>query len=134
MANHMQEIARMLGVEMGEEFEVDYGKGRVATAKLKQSGLEVLNTNFGFYGDINRVLLEYLLNGSCTIKHKPWKPSIGEQYYFIDVDRVGWEAWAENVIDMTLYKLGNCYKTREEANANIDKWKAFYASDEILEV
>ena len=134
MANHMKAIASMLGVEMDEEFEVDYGKGRVATAKLKQSGLEVLNTNFGFYGDINRVLLEYLLNGSCTIKREPWKPDNEEEYYVVGSDGIEHEYWYGDHVDFSLYKLGNCYKTYEEAAANISKWNAFYASDEVLEV
>ena len=37
-------------------------------------------------------------------------------------------------IDRMLYKLGNFYRTAEEAEANRDKWVAFYASDEVLEV
>ena len=36
--------------------------------------------------------------------------------------------------DKTFYKLGNCYRTCEEAEANRDKWVKFYVSDEVLEV
>lgn len=35
---------------------------------------------------------------------------------------------------MNYYKLGNCYRTKAEAEFNRDKWMAFYASDEVLEV
>ena len=135
MKGYMKEVAHMLGVELKEEFEVDYGKGRVATAKLKPSGLEVINTNFDFYGDINRLLLECLLNGSCTIKRKQRMPSYGERYYYVAPYGVmGTTKWASHASDMVLYKLGNCYSTMEEANENRDKWKAFYASTDILEV
>ena len=134
MKGYMKEVAHLLGVKLYEEFEVDYGKGRVATAKFKQSGLEVLNINFDFYGDINRVLLESLLNGSCTIKRKPWKPNIDESYYHVCPEYIERDVWCGDEIDITFYKLGNCYKTHEEAEANFDKWKSFYASDEVLGV
>ena len=42
MANHMKEVANILGVDLDEEFEVDYGKGRIVTAKITKCGLQVV--------------------------------------------------------------------------------------------
>ena len=42
--------------------------------------------------------------------------------------------WTDRTLDYSLYKLGNCYRTEEEAESNRDKWVTFYASDEVLEV
>ena len=127
MANHMSEVTKMLGVELGEDFEI---KGYNGTYYL-------------VYGGLYRVegrckcekILHDLLVGDCVIKHKPWKPIINDTYYFVRSDGdVSSAQWINNVWDSSIYKLGNCYRTREEADANRDKWIAFYASDEVLEV
>lgn len=134
MANHMKEVAHILGVELGEEFEVDYGKGKTAIAKITECGLHTIYVNFEFHGDLNRATLDWLLGGACNIRYKPWKPSIDERYYCIGIEGLECEVWIGDMADIYLYKLGNCYKTQEEAEANRDKWVAFYSSDEVLEV
>jgi hypothetical protein len=56
-------------------------------------------------------------------------------YYFLDRNGdADCSYWNDNFVDICLYKLGNCYRTAQEAEVNRDKWKAFYASDEVLEV
>ena len=70
-----------------------------------------------------------------TIKRKPWKPCIDDT--FLLVDQIGYlisSKWRKYTEQLDLYKLGNCYRTYEEAGVNRDKWVAFYASDEVLEV
>ena len=64
-----------------------------------------------------------------------WKPKFCECYWMVNQygNAVGL-AWIDGYGDNFNYKLGNCYRTREEAEANRDKWVAFYASDEVLEV
>ncbi len=68
-----------------------------------------------------------------------WKPKDFEEYWVVDIDldccHVGTDvyySWCAACVNF--YKIGNCYKTKEEAEANIDKWISFYASDEVLEV
>lgn len=136
MANHMAEIAKMLGVEPGEEFEIDYGKGRKSTANITKTGLHIIDTNMvDFLGDLNRVTLDWLLIGYCTIKRKPWKPNDKDDFWYINragiVDK---KPYGGSVGHMNYYKLGNCYRSKQEAEANRDKWISFYASDEVLEV
>lgn len=133
MANHMTEVANMLGVELGEEFEIDYGGSDVIlSAKVTDTGFRIINSNsLEFSG----LFLNLLLSGQLKIKHKPWKPIINDIYYFVRSDGdVSSAQWISNVWDNSIYKLGNCYRTKEEAEANRDKWVAFYASDEVLEV
>ena len=127
MANHMPEVAKMLGVEIGEEFEINKQDGVFV---LCYDGL--LHTQSGF---MCNELLYSLLFGKYTIKCKPWKPKEGESYYVVETNGfIGVEEWWAETIDMNYYKLGNCYRTEEEAEANRDKWVAFYTSDEVLEV
>lgn len=136
MANHMAEVAKMLGVEIDEEFEIDYPHGEVSTAKITKTGLHIICTNLKFNSsELDLISFNWLLNGSCTIKRKPWRPKIREKYWVIVPDGDVCEySWSDSLGGRSNYKLGNCYRTREEAEANRDKWVAFYASDEVLEV
>lgn len=134
MANHMAEVAKMLGVELGEEFEVSRYPSVDCT--IKEGGLYIrgkdTQNDFSTYGD---VILINLLRGELTIKRKPWKPSIDDTFWLVDQngDLIS-SKWRKYTEQLDLYKLGNCYRTYEEAGVNRDKWVAFYASDEVLEV
>ena len=137
MANYMTEVAKMLGVELGEEFEIVFPKNLSchATAVLNESGIFIREHNLANQNFWQLSVLTNLLNGNYTIKCKPWKPTMYEYYWCIN--RYGeacHEIWANNTADIMFYKLGNCYRTREQAEANHGKWVAFYASDEVLEV
>ena len=59
----------------------------------------------------------YLLTGITTIKRKPWKPNKYGCYFFVDTDGCTIkEEWFDDCItDVLCYKLGNCYRTYEEA-------------------
>ena len=127
MANYMAEVAKMLGVELGEEFEIECCTG---TYYLTYDGL----FKNGLKWKCERTLSD-LLVGDRIIKRKHWKPTINDTYYFVRNDGyVNSVQWINNVWDHSIYKLGNCYRTREDADSNCDKWVAFYASDEVLEV
>lgn len=136
MKNHMNEVANMFGVKMGEEFEVVLGQEGTLIANITNTGLHVVKTNVTFCReDFNETILNGILVGRYRIKHKPWKPVHGSRFYYMGIDGdVRIDCWVNSVIDYTFYKLGNCYRTKEEAEANRDKWIAFYNSDEVLEV
>lgn len=60
---------------------------------------------------------------------------IDERFYVVTIDGgVMYKYWDDCSSHKNYYKLGNFYRTCEEAEANRDKWIAFYASDEVLEV
>ena len=133
MANHMAEVAKMLGVELGEEFEIDYGgDSTIVNAKVTDTGFRIINlNNLEFSG----LVLNLLLSGQLEIKRKSWKPKYNQCYYSIGPGGVLEPGrWMNDFIDVAMYKLGNCYRTAEEAEANRDKWVKFYESDEVLEV
>ena len=129
MANHMQEVAKMLGVELGEEFMCNNGYKYV----LREYGVAQSKYD-GFMGSFTNVLND-LLTGKLLIERKPYKPATGEEYWAIyPSGRAEHVMCIDDIIDHSFYKLGNCYRTAAEAVANRDKWVAFYASDEVLEV
>ena len=131
MANYMSQVAKMLGVELGERFDIN---GFNEFYFLETDGLYSFN---GTYCKCDEYFSK-LLAGELTIKHEPWKPKRGETYWYVEKDGDIWEMeWhpCRYMSDhVNRYKLGNCYRTRKEAEANRDKWVAFYASDEVLEV
>ena len=125
MANYMNEVAKMLGVEIGEEFYCN--DGYCFTYKITDRGLS-LN------GVLSAETLMMLLNGLLTIKRKPWKPNANDIFWSINADgNAVWSVWIGATQQLLCYKLGNCYRAEEEAVANRDKWISFYASDEVLE-
>lgn len=126
--NYMPEVAKVLGVELGEVFEID---GFNEAYFLDNDGLYCFN---GSYFKCNEKLSD-LLSGYLTIKRNHWKPKEDEEYWLVNqCGNVISLNWIDNFLCITNYKIGNCYRTKEEAKANRDKWVAFYASDEVLEV
>ena len=102
---------------------------------MTQSGVNVVEANVYDSYNFKAYLLRDLLVGSYTIKHKPWKPKDNDMYYYVNkVGNIEYDEWLSFWEDIILYKLGNCYRTIEEAEANKDKWLKFYESDEVLEV
>ena len=140
MANYMSEIAKMLGVELGEEFEIVFPEpcSCHATVMFTDGGVRIINTDVYDIYNFKAYVLRDLCTGAYGIKRKPWKPEDDETYWYIDENGEAWRNRFDNCEyasdHMNYYKLGNCYRTREEAEANRDKWVAFYASDEVLEV
>lgn len=127
MANYMADVANLLGVEIGEEFEIDRFNGIYV---LDDDGL------FPAEGGLNQfMLLTCLLTGEFNVKKKSWKPETDECFCYMDHNGICRSyGWDNNAHSLNYYKIGNCYHTPEEAEENRDKWVEFYASDEILEV
>ena len=128
--NYMKEVAKMLGVEIGEGFYINtHGDFEFV---FTENGL------FTMHGSaVCNNTLNSLLSGTAFIKRKPCKPEDGDEFYYVDY--AGYPVhFCTKGCDpddyLNYYKLGNCYRTKKEAEANSEKWKAFYASDEVLEV
>lgn len=141
MANYMAEVAKMLGVELGEEFEIEFPAPSTVsmTAVFKENEFRIVKTDAYIMTPYwNYSVLHSLLVGSLIIKHKPWKPNDEERYWYVDERGRIWSDYFDYYSCashcMNYYKLGNCYRTCEEAEANRDKWVKFYSSDEVLEV
>ena len=128
MINYMPEIAKMLGVELDEEFEIVGYKNR--NFKITECGIKKLEGGEWVSGSF---IFEGLLTGECTIKRKPRKPMLGERYWNVSMNgTVDYYVWGGYRLDVCNYKLGNCYQTEREAEANRDKWVEFYKSDKVF--
>ena len=136
MPNLMSEVIKSFGVECHELFSI---KTPYNTPVVSEHGEEQFYfTLYGLYdnkGIACPSILCDLLNGSLRIELLPFKPKFSDKYWYIN-SKGGSESalYSDETVDIILYKLGNCYRTCEEAEVNRDKWVAFYKSDEVLEV
>lgn len=122
--NLIPEIARMLGVEIGEEFEIKDDKGLVY--KFVDDKLIVNSTDDkGISGLTANMTLVSLLKGKKEIIKLPWKPKKGETYYTFELLNGKWIVhllwWAEVPCHYALLEKGWVYRTQEEAEAALPK-------------
>lgn len=118
--NHMEEVAKMLGVELGEAFKISDDREYLKWQRyyrLTSDGVEVSNDNVHWEKCMSEVL-EWLLKGEIGIK-LPWKPKINEAYYipFIPCIRPASEEhrWKDTEAEKKYYDMGLVFKTGEEA-------------------
>lgn len=77
MANHMKEVAKLLGVELEEVFRLEkYESYFRFTREYFESSLDGNNWSIA-----HNLTLLAVLNGAATIKKLPWKPKYDEKYY-----------------------------------------------------
>ena len=92
-----------------------YDDARIATEEEKQLLLYALHADGKDWDAVNKRIVEYR-----------WQPKDGEDYYVINtlfkVLRFTWQSYS---FDFDLLKSGNCFKTKEEAEAK---------AKEILEI
>lgn len=118
--NCMAEVAKLLGVELEEEFCID---GDEHYFRLTDTGLGMKigsdNRNW-FVAPIN-ALNGLLLGENEIIKIKlPWKPQIGEKYYIPYIStqpKYMYDTydWNNDGTDIEYYRMGIVCKTKEEA-------------------
>ena len=126
--NLIPEIAKMLGVEIGEEFkvkgyELTYmitdNKGLMATNDSPETGWKPANAANALFVD--------LVNGKDEIVKIPWKPKKGDVYYTFSFGGLSEEwvvvkqQWDAHPYERALLEKGWVYRTREEAQAALPK-------------
>jgi hypothetical protein len=113
-------IAKMLGVELGEKFEIKGYKGLVY--KFVDDELIVNSTDDkGCSGLTANMTLVSLLKGKREIVKLPWKLKKGDVYYTFELLGDKWVVrsfwWGGFPNEYALLDKGWVYRTREEAVA-----------------
>ena len=131
--NYMAEVAKLLGVELGESFKItsdtqgDYpGDYQNYYRFTENNCLEISDDGVEWKTTIAAVLLKHILMGDIRIIKLPWKPREGEKYYVPRIairpyDRHYWYYWDNSGVDIKRYDMGIVCKTPEEAIALTEK-------------
>lgn len=131
----MKEIANMLGVELNEEFGVTVADGTTIRVKITADNMYVRNSSNSFVVYDLTAMLRTLMSINNITKLNPQNFSYNDKYYSVGPGGVLEPGtWMNDFIDQALYKLGNCYRTVEEAEVNRDKWIKFYSTNKSVQV
>lgn len=119
-------IAKMLGVELGEEFKV---KGDDAlTYRFDSDGLKLTHNSGIELAPISaNVVFVDLVNGKDEIVKLPWKPKEEEHYYTFTSTykytkwKIGLNCWHTEPQNLAFLKAGWVFRTRQEAEVALPK-------------
>lgn len=116
--NCMAAVAKLLGVELGEEFTIE-NADRKETVVLAMDGLHVIQPN-NVLGPDHGKLLSKVLQGLFDVVKKPWEPEVGDTYFYPCpyLKQPLSETWSNHTMGFALKTLGMVYRTMEEAKAN----------------
>ena len=118
--NYYKQFAEMLGLELEQEFVLTDADGKrkdVYTYKITEDGVLYKSPTFVNWSVNSLGTVGKLLNGDVKAVPKPWKPKYGEQYwsYSVKSRQACCGMFGEYVKDYACWKLGNCFRTKEEA-------------------
>lgn len=115
--NYMPEVAKMLGVQVGEEFDIlDNEMSRLSCGPYKVMDDAVVD----YVGRETKTLLCGLLTREYTIKKRPWIPKNGEKFWMVHPNGSieGFLFDSRCLVDIAMLGIGNCFRTTEEALSN----------------
>ena len=133
MENHMKDIAKLFGLELGEKFKLLHldGDERKEEFIMTESG-GLKRTDSGLYDCTDTLMC--MIKGCYKIKKLPWKPQDGEVYYFPDVSlgrpHVDEAEWGDNARDNIRYEANMICKTEKEAWEKSEKMLAILREEE----
>lgn len=120
--NYMADIAKMLGVELEEEFKVDSSN---AIYKFFENGL--CFQCGGAWLRADNILID-LIKGDSKIVKLPWQPKEGDVYYYPGdkFNAVYHSIWGNSVFGFALKEAGFIFKTYEECEAALPELRKKY--------
>lgn len=123
--NLIPQIAKMLGVELGEEFKIKGREG--AIYKFIVDGLLVSDDDAEKVYTTAHMPLVGLVRGDIEIVKLPWKPKEEEHYYTFTSTykytkwKIGLNCWHTEPQNLAFLKAGWVFRTRQEAEAALPK-------------
>lgn len=72
--------------------------------------------------------------GEPIEKQQRWQPSKGQLYYYVNFTqkvKIGSFTWVSDEIDVDLYELGNCFKTKEAAQKAAEAIKQYLSTNKF---
>lgn len=116
--NYMPEVAKMLGVEIGEEFDILDENGDARGWNSHKFTKEMMVNCVG--SEARGWLVYYLLTGEYTLQKSPWRPKEGELFWTINgKGNVEKYHFLNDMCDLALLNMGNCFPTKKAAEAAV---------------
>ena len=112
--NYMPEVLKMLGVEVGEEFNIE--ESAMGPYHFDDDYLLINSRgNLMEYANIVEIM-----RGVYTIEKLPWKPNKDDIYFFItESGYITSSQFFLRTFDYNSYNAGNCFRTAEEITPEI---------------
>lgn len=121
----INKFLEMLGVELGEKFDLvraDNG-GFIGCSPYHFEDIHGYFDLFNCVGDESGDYIPNIISGRYKIEKLPFKPKDSDKYWFINPK--GYLVHAcfceDGMVDLYNFDTGNCFKTKEEAEANKDE-------------
>lgn len=117
---YYKQFAEMLGLELEQEFNLvtnNMEKSNSNTYKIKEDGLYCESATHEYWFVASSEYLDILLEGEFKAVPKPWRPKDGEAYWYwgASSEFADLSHWGGTSSDFALWKLGNCFRTENEA-------------------
>lgn len=121
---YYKQFAEILGLELGQEFSITSADEEQTSSllyKITKAGIfsKDAKDTCGFWGLEPSTTVDRLLSGVLEVVHKPWKPKDGDAYWkwATHIELAQFKHWNGTSTDFACWKLGNCFKTSEEAQS-----------------
>ena len=115
--NLIPKIAKELGVEIGEEFEISGWDISLWKFDMDKGLMVNHFTNKNMWCEASGDQYMNLINGEYIIRKLPFEPKKGEKYFVVSVvDKAVWfYIWDGHTKDYCYKACGNCFRTEAEA-------------------
>lgn len=119
--NLMPDIAKLLGVQIDEEFKLRVADQPLIQCKgdfcITTNNIIVRKENGDIWQPLETDAAYEILNGTLEVVRKPWQPKCGETYftYFGTEFTIVSCAWQGFATQYSLLKNGCIFRTEEEA-------------------
>lgn len=118
---YWKQFAEMLGLELGENFELTYDDGTINedTYKIEEDWFYYKNKQSEDWLAEPSTTVNKLINGYCKAVPKPWKPKNDETYWWYSMcskTSIS-DIFTGSTSDLIFWKAGNCFKTEKEAQS-----------------
>lgn len=120
--NYMADVAKMLGVELEEEFKIDSSD---KVYKFFKNGLCFQCGGAWLRADSNLI---DLIKGDSKIVKLPWQPKKGDEYYYPGegFNNICRALWGNTVFGFAYKEAGLIFKTYEECEAALPELRKKY--------
>lgn len=127
--NYIPEVAKILGVKVGEEFDILVNE----TEMLVHGPYKFTdNALVDYVGCKTKDLLYRLLTGEYTLQKCSWKPKQGNLCWFIKTDgTVCLDRFRVDSQHLSMLSMGNCFGEASEAEAHIEEMVEKYKKIEM---